>query len=214
MTMPDQSLIRHSDSNGIDTVRNVASSDRPGEEAHMGPTAPSLIMPRTSPHQGVVSRVPSLYVAPMTSVNSVITAIEINRPGLSETKRNLLLFFCQGHHLALGGEALFPEALYATDRGVGIDDPSEPAVVQPPSNGALNIINGALLRYGDLSPADLRTLVQASTPWQLAMKSTAGQRIEWAWLRDWFTRPDENNDPDDDRPTKAQLTAWAARRHT
>ncbi|WIN00366.1 hypothetical protein ACTOB_004066 [Actinoplanes oblitus] len=145
------------------------------------------------------------------SAISVIKAIEINRPGLSETKRNLLLFFCQGHYLALGGDALFGEALYAVEHGVALDDLSEPDVLEPPHSGALNAINGVLQRYADLSPADLRTLIQASAPWQLAMKSVGSPRIELAWLRDWFTRPDETDDPADERPTRKQLAAWAAR---
>lgn len=161
------------------------------------------------PDAAVIQR----YVAPMTtSANAVIAALDARRPGLSDTKRNLLLFFCQGHHLAHSGDALFAEALYATDHGVGIDDPE--ARGEPLSNGQLNTIGDALQRYGDLSPSDLRTLVQASTPWQLAIKSTLGPRIEWAWLRDWFRRADETDDPDDDRPTLAQVTAWSARRST
>jgi uncharacterized phage-associated protein len=146
-----------------------------------------------------------------TTVHAVITAMDLNRPGLSDTKRNLLLFFCQGHYLALGGDPLFPEALYAGERGVDLDDLTDTVLVEPPASGELNIVNGVLARYGNLSPTDLRALVQASAPWQLAMKSTSSPRIEWAWLRDWFSRADENDDPDDDRPTKAQLTAWARR---
>jgi hypothetical protein len=69
----------------------------------------------------------------------------------------------------------------------------------------LNTIGYVLSRYSALSPADLRTLVQASMPWQLAMKSTSSPRIEWAWLRDWFRRPDEIDDPDDERPSRADV---------
>lgn len=141
--------------------------------------------------------------AASTNVVSVITALEINRPGMSVMKRNLLLLFCQGHFLALGGKAMFAEDLYATDRGVRVDSADGP-IVQP-SNGVLNIINDVLARYGGLSPADLRTLIQVSTPWRQARKSPADPRIEPTLLRDWFTRPDENDDPDDDRPDRATM---------
>jgi uncharacterized phage-associated protein len=144
------------------------------------------------------------------SAYAVTEAIEARRPGLSETKRNLLLFFCQGHQLAHSGDPLFPEALYATDNGVGLDDSGD-VPREPLTPGQLNTVRDALTRYADLSPADLRTLVQASTPWQLAIKSTLGPRIEWAWLRDWFRRPDETEDPEDDRPTQSQIAAWRAR---
>jgi uncharacterized phage-associated protein len=166
----------------------------------------------TAPQRAAVIKAGLQYVAAMTtSAHLVIDAIEARRPGLSDTKRNLLLFFVQGHHLAHSGDALFAEALYATDRGVDIDDTSEDAESTPLGNGALNTVGDVLARYGDLSPADLRTLVQASVPWQLAIKSTLGPRIEWAWLRDWFRRPDETDDPEDDRPTKAMMAAWLAR---
>lgn len=205
--MHDKSLIRQSLSNRIDTVRGVPSSDQPVEEAQV--TAPP-IMPKLSPGEGLVSPRQPLYRAPMTSVHSVIAAIDARRPDLSDTKTQLLLFFCQGHHLANFGDPLFTEPIYATDRGVAVDDvPGKPA---PPPDGdrPLTTIGYALTRYANLSPADLRTLVQAAMPWQLAMKSTAGPRIEWAWLRDWFRRPDETDDPDDERFTKTEAAEAAA----
>lgn len=153
------------------------------------------------------------YVAPMTaSANSVIAAINSRRPGLSDTKTQLLLFFCQGHHLARGGDPLFTEQIHATETGLVVDDlPDDPGLPLQ-HEGPLNVVGYVLSRYGNLSPADLRTLVQAGQPWQLAMKSTSGPRIEWAWLRDWFRRPDETNDPANDRPTADQLKTWRARK--
>jgi uncharacterized phage-associated protein len=205
--------------NGIDTHRDGNSS---GVEARVTGIASAPIIrsvPNPDYHDLTVQHpdasASQRYRAPMTSsVNSVITAIDINRPGMSITRRNLLLFFAQGHYLALGGDALFAEALYATDDGVELDDlPVSPTIISP-SNGALNIINAVLLRYADLSAADLRTLVHAADPWRLAIEAGAGTRIEWAWLRDWFTRPAEVDDPDSGRPTRTQLAARAAHRRT
>jgi hypothetical protein len=89
------------------------------------------------------------------------------------------------------------------------DVPGEPEPA-PTHEGPLNTIGYALERYGNLSPVDLRHLIQASTPWQSANKAGGGARIEWAWLRDWFRRPDETNDPEDDRPTAAEAAEVAA----
>jgi uncharacterized phage-associated protein len=144
-----------------------------------------------------------------SNVHSVIKAMNVNRPGLSGTKRDLLLFFAQGHHLALGGDALFAEPLYATDDGVALGDLGEVGELVQPSNGALNTINRVLLRYADLSPADLRALILASAPWQQA---AAGEPISHEALRAWFTRAAETDDPSDERPTATVRAAWAARR--
>lgn len=199
------SLIRQGrEADGV-TV-STSSDDR--TEAIM----PVLAAPRRKHEDLYLAETDRRYVAPMTAVNSVIAAIDARRPGLSEPKTQLLLFFCQGHHLAHSGDPLFTEPMYATDSGVTVDDVHDEPAAPLRGEGPLNTIGYTISRYGNLSPADLRTLVQASQPWQLATKSTTGPRIEWAWLTDWFRRPAETNDPDDDRPTKVQVAAWLARR--
>ena len=165
-------------------------------------TALPPTVPETSSGQGLVSAGLPLYGAPMTSANSVIAAIAARRPGLRPAKQHLLLFFGQGHHLAWAGEPLFSEDLYATDHGVaaGTTD-AEAAPIT--SEAQLGTISNVIIRYSGLSPADLRTLVQASRPWQLA-RAGDDARIEWAWLTEWFRRPDETDDPDDERPSRAE----------
>ncbi|GAA1641179.1 hypothetical protein [Actinoplanes couchii] len=210
MTNTDQSLIRHQSSSGIDTFRDGSSLR---EVRHVPQTAVSADESHlTGPNARASGSVIDQYRAAMTSsIISVIKTIEINRPRLSDPKRDLLLFFAQGHHLALGGDPLFTEAIYATDHGIAVDYQADPSEPESPPTGALNTINRMLTRYADLSPADLRTLIRTSVPWQLAMKSTVGPRIEGAWLRDWFTRPEEVDDPTDGRPTRTQMAAWATR---
>jgi uncharacterized phage-associated protein len=137
----------------------------------------------------------------MASATTITAAIDADRPGLSPAKTQLLLFFCQGHHLADLGVPLFIDPLYATATGVLAESDEPPAGLDDES--ALNTVGYVLERYGNLSPADLRTLIQASGPWRLGRGSGDDARIEWAWLRDWFLRPEEQNDPDDDRPTAA-----------
>ena len=172
----------------------------------MSAGAASMIVPASSPIEGMASAPYRRYVAPMsTTANSVITAIEARRPGLTPAKKRLLLFFCQGHHLAHFDDPLFAEAVYAGEQGISLDDAYDEPAPAPTDEGLLNTIGYVVARYGALSHADLRTLMQASTPWQLAMKSTNGPRIEWVWLRDWFRRPDETDDPNDERPNRAEV---------
>jgi uncharacterized phage-associated protein len=145
-----------------------------------------------------------------TSANAVIAAIDAERPGLTPGKKLLLLFFCQGHHLASHDEALFVQPMYATDRGITVDETFGEPAPPPEDAGQLDSIGYVVERYAGLVPADLRTLIHASQPWQAATKPGGGPRIEWAHLRDWFRRPDETDDPDDERPNRAEMAAAAA----
>jgi uncharacterized phage-associated protein len=139
--------------------------------------------------------------------NSVIAAIDARRPGLKLAKKHLLLFFVQGHHIAHFASPLFDEPIDATDRGVTVQGADGSPADQPNSEGPLNSVGYVLERYSALSPADLRALIQASQPWQAAIKPGAGGRIDPDVLRDWFRRDDETNDPDDERPNRAERAA-------
>jgi len=157
---------------------------------------------------------PRRYVAPMgitTTANAILDFIDSRRPGLKPGKKQLLLFFCQGHHLAWRGDALFAEPIYATGSGSAVEDVTGNLPAPIDTESAANTIGYVIARYSALSPADLRTLIQASDPWRLARKNTDEPRIEWAWLRDWFRRPEETDDPDDERPNRAEMAeamAW------
>jgi uncharacterized phage-associated protein len=167
------------------------------------PTGPS-----TSSDSGLESVVPRRYRAAMTtSANSVIAAIDFRRPGLKAGKKLLLLFFAQGHHLAWSGQPLFDEPMYATDRGVTLQGFSDKPVEQPDTEAELNTVGYIIARYSALSPADLRTLIQSSRPWRHATKPDGDSRIDWLLLTDWFRRPDETDDPDDERPNRAEVAA-------
>lgn len=139
------------------------------------------------------------------AANSIIAAIDARRPGLKLAKKHSLLFFVQGHHIAHFGSPLFAEPITATDVGVSVPDADGSLAEQPESEGPLNTIGYVIERYGALSPADLRALIQSSQPWQAA---TTG-RIDLDALRDWFRRDDETNDPDDERPNRAERAAVA-----
>jgi uncharacterized phage-associated protein len=138
---------------------------------------------------------------PTTSAASVMAAIDARRPGLKLAKKHSLLFFIQGHHLAHFGRPMFREPITATDRGISISGPAADA--GPLTNeGDLNTIGYVVERYGCLSPADLRTLVRMSRPWLRAGKDS--RTVDLDALRDWFRRDDETNDPDDERPNRAE----------
>jgi uncharacterized phage-associated protein len=205
MPKPDESSIRHQDCNRIDTFRDDGSS---GEEVSMTTTVQSSIgRPPVRPDSGAARQ---YRAAVTTNANSVIAAIDAERPGLLLGKKLLLLFFAQGHHLATHDEPLFGEPMYATDCGIDVEDvPGEPGEA-PVDDAQLDSIGYTVERYAGLVPADLRTLIQASQPWQAATKPGAGPRIEWAHLRDWFRRPEETDDPDDERPNRAETATAEA----
>lgn len=140
---------------------------------------------------------------PVTA-NSVIAAIEARRPELKLAKQHSLLFFAQGHHVAHFGSPLFDEAITATERGVTIPGADGSPADQPDGEGPLNTIGYVIERYASLSPADLRALIQTSQPWQ---QTTPGYAIDLAELREWFRRDDEIDDPDDERPNRAERAA-------
>ena len=138
------------------------------------------------------------------NANSVLAAIDARLPGLKLGKQQLLLFFAQGHHVAHFGVSLFDEPIVATDRGVTVQGADGSLDDQPDGEGPLNTIGYVVERYGSLAPADLRTLIQASTPWQTAPESWEDGGIDLSALADWFRRDDETDDPDDERPNRAE----------
>lgn len=143
---------------------------------------------------------------PLVSARSVADAIDARRPGLKPGKVCSLMFFVQGHHAAHFGVPLFREPLVVTDRGVVV----RPARMNAPDlldEGDLNTIGYVVERYGSLSPADLRTLIMASRPWLIP---EIGDEIDIRDLADWFRRDDETNDPDDERPNRAERAQVAA----
>lgn len=87
----------------------------------------------------------------------------------------------------------------------GCTDPTgpKPQIEQPTYEGQLNTIGYVIERYASLSPADLRTLVTTSEPYISANHSVG--RIMNEDLAAWFNRDDEKDDPDDERPNRAEM---------
>lgn len=139
------------------------------------------------------------------TASATLAAIHDRHPGLKLAKKHLLMFFAQGHHLAHFGHALFDEAITAEAGGRIVIHPASAGDAAPTSEGELNTIGYVIERYGSLSPADLRTLVWDTVPYQRA--ANFGASVSHDDLIAWFRREDEINDPDDERPNRAERAA-------
>jgi len=136
---------------------------------------------------------------------SVRAAIDARRPGLKPAKQDALMFFAQGHHLAHFGVPLFSGPIVVTGRGAYVPD-ADLSGVDLADEGQLNTIGYVVERYGSLAPTDLRTLIKASRPHRTRRHSESVSHIE---LRAWFSRDDEIDDPDDERPGRAERAQFA-----
>ncbi|MFI5938090.1 hypothetical protein [Actinoplanes sp. NPDC051494] len=133
-----------------------------------------------------------------------------SRTGGRLPRLHLLLFFAQGHNLARFDRPLFTEPIVRTEHDVHVDLPAEFAGAEPsPGSPHLNLIAAVVARYGRVVFPDLKALVVGSQPWQ---STAVGEPIRVDALRAWFTRDAETNDPDDERPRRAELARWAAQR--
>ncbi|WP_433730931.1 Panacea domain-containing protein [Actinoplanes sp. CA-051413] len=208
MISPDESSIRHTQSNPIDTFRDDHSSDG---EVEMTTAAPSMIGGSPSAERWPDAADLRRYLAPMTtSAHAVTAALHQRRTGLGASRLNSLLYLCQGHHLGDLGEPLFAEPLFAVAGGAVVEDyaggnPDELA------DEHLNTIGYVIARYGNLSAGDLRTLVRAADPWKLAAARPEDPRIEWLWLQDWFERQAAALEVDEPRLSRQQMTQLAER---
>ncbi|WP_170167331.1 Panacea domain-containing protein [Actinoplanes xinjiangensis] len=144
-----------------------------------------------------------------SSAHAITAALHLRRTGLGAGKTHSLLFFCQGHHLADLGEPLFAEPIWAVAGGAHVDELDD-SDTEPPTGELLATVDRVMARYGGLSAGELRTLIWASDPWQLAASRPDDPRIEWMWLQDWFGRA--AHDPDEAPLLSSnQLTGLAER---
>lgn len=66
----------------------------------------------------------------MTSVHDVAAAIRERLPGVGDEKLHALLYYAQGHHLAVFGEPLFAEETVAAPAGFWqLDDRAQQAAL-------------------------------------------------------------------------------------
>lgn len=77
---------------------------------------------RSRPYDHCRSRLPGVYRRPMTaSVHDVAAAIHRRLPGLPQGHLHKLLYYCQGHSLALAGRPMFANRIVAAADGPRID---------------------------------------------------------------------------------------------
>ncbi|WP_344646927.1 Panacea domain-containing protein [Cryptosporangium japonicum] len=158
-----------------------------------------------------------------TTARDVAAALSQRVPHLGTRKLHPLLYYCQGHHLAIADRPLFPETIAAWD-----DGPTVPALwrdEQPVGSSdnmpesELGIVGYVVSRYSGLSGNDLANLARAEAPWKVAdshRRPGGSVAIEHAWMRDHFRTEGAPLAGDGrlplDSPAVAELLAGAQQR--
>jgi uncharacterized phage-associated protein len=128
-----------------------------------------------------------------------------------------LLYYCQGHHLAVFGEPLFREAVSAWDLGPVIgefwfaeENGAAPAGSSNELDEAqLNTVGYVVSRYGKLTATDLINLTHAEEPWRIAnsnRRPRTSTKIRRQWMEDYFRT---NGADDADVPIDSdEISRW------
>jgi uncharacterized phage-associated protein len=138
------------------------------------------------------------------SAADIAATLRSRLPNLSTKKLHKLLYYCQGHHLATFGHALFPEAVSAFDMGPVVGslwyrerDHEEPAQSGGLTEAELNTVGYVISRYGALSGRDLEILTHHEDPWLRAneLREPGGRvRIEREWMAEYFAADGVNDE--------------------
>lgn len=151
------------------------------------------------------------------SARDVAAELRARLPGLTGLKLHKLLYYCQGHHLATFGEALFSDRVSAWDMGPVVgslwheekNGPPAPGFDSELGESALNTVGYVLSRYGSLSGRDLINLTHNELPWRRADSSRRpgeSTLITPEWMQEYF-----GNEPPDDGEIvldPAEVGAW------
>ena len=117
----------------------------------------------------------------------VVHAIRRQLPGLPNDNVGKLLYWCQGHSLALAARPMFDARIIACVDGPtvegGIPDGSTAGRLERLYTNTILHVTG---RYGGLTIHDMALLSRAETPWQ---DTPVGQEISHNALRVWFHGP-------------------------
>lgn len=135
-------------------------------------------------------------------------------------KLHKLLYYCQGHHLAVTGRPLFTESVSAWDMGPMIgqlwksEQTSGPAESGADLDQAgLNTVGYVLQRYGGLTGLDLERLSHAESPWQQAdqdRQQGESAQIRPEWLVAHFRVDQEAQRAESARLDSVEVAAWLA----
>jgi len=166
-------------------------------------------------------RHPSYPVDMLASAHDVAAALRGRVPALGSTKLHKLLYYCQGHHLAAFGEALFIEPIAAWDTGPVVERlwQDEKYGLQPPSPQALdeaglNTIGYVASRYGALTAHDLEVMTRGEPPWQLADAARRPHErvvIRPEWMLEYFRGDGAADDGADDLPLDSETVSATLR---
>jgi uncharacterized phage-associated protein len=169
------------------------------------------------PRESYLSSGASSHYAPDMALRAadVASAIRSRMADVPTKKLHKLLYYCQGHHLAVTGEPLFTESVSAWDMGPVVgqlwhqERSGHPLASGAQLNeAALNTIGYVLSRYGRLTGRDLEHLTHSEMPWERANvhRPPSGRvRIEEAWMREYFAADVDEEDPGLDT---AVVTDW------
>lgn len=161
------------------------------------------------------------YDRPMpVSAHDVAAELRARQPGMPVKKLHKLLYYCQGHHLAVHGEPLFDDTIDAWDMGPvvaglwraekhGTPTP-EPAEL---GEAALNTVGYTLSRYGALTGKDLENLTHSEDPWRNADNARQrghSPRIEHDQIAQYF----RDNIAEENQLDRAQVSQWLRRTAT
>jgi uncharacterized phage-associated protein len=176
-------------------------------EDHHGPSRTPGVTGRTYP------------VAMTISAHDVAAELRRLLPALGTKKLHKLLYYCQGHHLATFGEALFSEPIGAWDMGPVVERlwrdekyALEPPAAQNLDEAGLNTVGYVVSRYGSLTGRDLEVMTHGETPWLLANAARRPRDrapIRAEWLIEYFRTDGAAEDDMDDMPLdSAAVSAW------
>lgn len=153
------------------------------------------LTPVTTPARGGVSFKPPQYRRRMpVPANQVAAALREHLPGVEGGRLHRLLYYIQGHHLAMFDQPAFTNPVRAAAdgphiAGLGPTIPHRAGAI-PQATHTLTLIVAA--RYGRLTAGDLSRLACAETPWRGA---TPAAEISHQSMREWFAGPGRPDEP-------------------
>jgi uncharacterized phage-associated protein len=153
------------------------------------------------------------------SACDVAAALRDRLPGLPTKKLHKLLYYCQGHHLAIFDEPLFSGTISAWDMGPVVgnlwhaEKQGEISTAHREMDEAqLNTVGYVVSRYGALTGQDLEHLTHSEDPWKLAdsgRRPGESTRIKPEWIKHYFkTSGRAGNDEDNVVLDSAVVTRW------
>ncbi len=154
------------------------------------------------------------------SARDVAATLRDRLPGLPTKKLHKLLYYCQGHHLAVFDEPLFSDTISAWDMGPVVGSlwfaekqgNASTAVPCEMDESQLNTVGYVLSRYGALTGQDLENLTHGEEPWQLAdsgRRPGESARIKTEWIKHYFRT--SGSADDDALLDSTSVTQWLQR---